>query len=151
MVKGHPPVLIKFHTADELIRSIWWLKYTNFKICSIPLQILFQASIDKGSVPLDWKNAKVIPIFKKGSKGKACNYRPVSLTSVVCKLLEGIIRDSVTDHLVRNKLINDTQHGFTKNRSCQTNLIEFMDFVKFYPILSNLARYIPAVTVAWRN
>ena len=101
------------------------LKY----VISIPLQILFQKSIDKGSVPLDWKKAKVIPIFKKGSKGKACNYRPVSLTSVVCKLMESIIRDSITDHLVRNRLINNSQHGFTKDRSCQTNLIEFMDFV----------------------
>ena len=98
-------------------------------VISIPLQILFQESLSKGCVPTEWKKAKVIPIFKKGSKGKASNYRPVSLTSVACKLLESIIRDKITEHLIRNKLINTSQHGFTKNRSCQTNLLEFMDFI----------------------
>lgn len=92
-----------------------------------PLQILFQLSLDTGQVPDDWKRAKVTPIFKKGSKGKASNYRPVSLTSLVCKLLEGIIREKLTDHLLRHNLLNGSQHGFMKNRSCQTNLLEFMD------------------------
>ncbi len=92
-----------------------------------PLQILFQLSLDTGQVPDDWKRAKVTPIFKKGSKGKASNYRPVSLTSLVCKLLEGIIREKLTDHLLRQNLLNGSQHGFMKNRSCQTNLLEFMD------------------------
>ena len=67
--------------------------------------------------------------FQKRIKGKASNYRPVSLTSVACKLLESIIRDKITEHLIRNKLINTSQHGFTKNMSCQTNLLEFMDFI----------------------
>ena len=94
-----------------------------------PLRILFQQSIDQECVPEDWKQAKVVPLFKKGAKGVAANYRPVSLTSTVCKLLESIIRDAITDHLIRYNLLRDSQHGFTANRSCQTNLIEFMDLI----------------------
>jgi hypothetical protein len=94
-----------------------------------PLQILFQQSLHSGKVPTDWKNAKVIPIFKKGSKGEPGNYRPVSLTCSICKVMESIVRDAITSHLTRNDLINKSQHGFANSRSCQTNLIEFMDFV----------------------
>jgi hypothetical protein len=92
-----------------------------------PLQKLFQLSVDTGEVPSNWKEAKVIPIFKKGSKGQTSNYRPVSLTCMVCKLLEAIIRKKVTDHLMTNNLLKKSQHGFMKSRSCQTNLLEFMD------------------------
>jgi hypothetical protein len=55
-------------------------------------------------VPIKWKEANISPIFKKGSRLVAANYRPVSLTSVMCKLLEGIIRDRFLDYLVNNKL-----------------------------------------------
>ena len=80
-------------------------------------------------VSSDWKKANVTPIFKKGSKGDPGNYRPVSLTSVACKLMESILRDAVTDHLDRNRLIRRSQHGFTKGRSCATNLLEFLEKV----------------------
>ena len=57
------------------------------------------------------------------------NYRPVSLTSVVVKIFERILKGNVVEFLERNEIINDTQHGFRKNRSCLTNLLEYMDFV----------------------
>ena len=94
-----------------------------------PLQIIFQRSMETGEVPQDWRDAHVSPIFKKGAKGDPGNYRPVSLTSIVCKLLESIIRDKITEHLDQNKLIKPSQHGFVKHRSCQTNLLEFMEIV----------------------
>lgn len=94
-----------------------------------PLQILFQLSIETGDMPEDWKLAKVIAIFKKGARGLPTNHRPVSLTSGVCKMLEGIVREEITDHLYTNNLLKMTQHGFMKERSCQTNLLEFLDFV----------------------
>jgi ribonucleases P/MRP protein subunit RPP40 len=94
-----------------------------------PLQILFQLSLQTGDLPSDWRVAKVVAIFKKGAKGLATNHRPVSLTSGVCKMLEGIIREEITDYLYTNALLNQTQHGFMKDRSCQTNLLEFMDMV----------------------
>ena len=60
---------------------------------SMPLAHVFNMSLQEGIVPLEWKEANTIPLFKKGSRNKSVNYRPVSLTSVICKLLETIIRD----------------------------------------------------------
>ena len=91
------------------------------------LVTVFRKSMDEGEVPDDWRKANVTPIFKKGSKASPGNYRPVSLTSVACKIMETIIRDDVTKHLAKNKLLNNSQHGFMKNRSCTTNLIEFLE------------------------
>ena len=88
---------------------------------------MFQRSLAEGAVPLDWKKANVTPIFKKGSKHVPGNYRPVSLTSVACKVMESVMRDAITAHLARNKLIRNSQHGFTRGRSCATNLLEFLE------------------------
>ena len=54
----------------------------------IPLAIVLNLSLKEGVVPFEWKEANIIPLFKKGSRNKSENYRPVSLTSVICKLLE---------------------------------------------------------------
>ena len=85
--------------------------------------LLFQKSLDNGVIPDEWKKAKISPVFKKGDKGKAENYRPISLTSIPCKLLEHIVCSSIMSHLDRFKILNDAQHGFRKNRSCETQLI----------------------------
>ena len=96
---------------------------------SVPLAIAFNLSIQNGIVPREWKNANIIPIFKKGSRCKSENYRPVRLTSVICKLLESLLRDHMVDFLTRHNLINQTQHGFLKGRSCLTNLLDFMEHI----------------------
>ena len=93
---------------------------------STPLAHMFNMSLQEGIVPLEWKEANIVPLFKKGSRNKSVNYRPVSLTSVICKLLETIIRDHMMDFLVKPKLINPSQHGFLKARSCLTNLLCFL-------------------------
>ena len=90
---------------------------------SKPLAHVFNMSLREGIVPLEWKEANIIPLFKKGSRNKSVNYRPVSLTSVICKLLETIIRDHIIDFLVKHKSINPSQHGFLKARSCLTNIV----------------------------
>lgn len=95
----------------------------------LPLTLLFKKSVETGDVPLDWKSANVTPIFKKGGKGNPDNYRQISLTSIPGKILESIIKDQVIDHLNTNNLIHDTQHGFMKNKSCTTNLLEFLEIV----------------------
>ena len=94
-----------------------------------PLTSLFNRSIESGLVPDDWKLANVIPIFKKGDKSDPSNYRPISLTSIVGKLLESIIAGKIRDHLEKYSLINPSQHGFLKGRSCLTNLLSFFSRV----------------------
>ena len=85
---------------------------------------MFNLSLE-GIVPSEWKEANITPLFKKGSRNKPENYKPVSLTSVVCKLLETLIRDHMVEFLVKHKLINTSQHGFLKARSCLTYLLFF--------------------------
>ncbi len=92
---------------------------------STPLAQVFNMSLQEGIVPLEWKEANIIPLLKKCSRNKSVNYRPVRLTSVISKLLETIIRDHMMDFLVKHKLINPSQHVFLKARSCLTNLLCF--------------------------
>ena len=92
-----------------------------------PLTILFQKSLETGSLPGDWKRANVTPIHKKGSKSEVENYRPVALTSLPCKLLETIIKNRMLSHIEINNLFTQHQHGFTRNRSCLTNLLETLE------------------------
>ena len=94
---------------------------------SIPLARVFNLSLKEGVVPFEWKEANIIPLFKKGSRNKSENYRPVSLTSVICKLLERLIKDHMVDFLVKHKLLNSSQHGFLKARSCLTNMLCFLE------------------------
>ncbi len=89
---------------------------------SKPLHIIFKKSIDLGVLPDTWKEANVTPLFKKGSKLKPSNYRPVSLTSIPCKILERIIAENIMKYLLVNKLLSEEQHGFMKGKSCTTNL-----------------------------
>ena len=75
----------------------------------------------------------MLPLFKKGSRNKSENYRPVSLTSVISKLSEGLIKDHVVDFFVRHKLLNSCQHGFLNARSC-------LCYVFWKKLLSRLTR-----------
>ena len=86
------------------------------------IQLLYQASINQGTLPSDWKTAYVVPILKKGDKCKAENYRPVSLTSVVYKLMEHILCSNIHDHVDKKKILHDAQHVFRKHRSCESQL-----------------------------
>ena len=88
-----------------------------------PLMVLFNKSLKQGKIPTAWKNAEVKPIFKKGEKCIPGNYRPVSLTSVVCKVLEGFVRDVLNSHFKEHNLLSDHQYGFCSGRSCSTQLL----------------------------
>uniref|UniRef100_A0A670K9H8 Reverse transcriptase domain-containing protein n=1 Tax=Podarcis muralis TaxID=64176 RepID=A0A670K9H8_PODMU len=96
-------------------------------VISEPLAVIFENSWRTGEVPADWRRANVVPIFKKGKREDPNNYRPVSLTSIPGKILEQIIKQTVCEHLERNAVITNSQHGFLKNKSCQTNLLSFFD------------------------
>ena len=91
------------------------------------LTSIFQQSLDTGDVPSDWRNASIAPVFKKGDRHTAANYRPVSLTSVCCKLLEHIICRHMMNHLEDNHILTSLQHGFRSGHSCETQLLVTMD------------------------
>lgn len=75
--------------------------------------MIYKESLSSASIPYDWKIANITPIFKKGSKSDAGNYRPISLTSVCSKILESIIRDFIVQHLEKYDLLINSQHGST--------------------------------------
>ena len=90
-----------------------------------PLFEIFRESLDEGTLPDVWKLAYVTPIYKKGKKSNPLNYRPISLTSVPCKIMERLLRDKIVDHLETNNLLSKHQHGFRSRRSCLTQLLEY--------------------------
>ena len=94
---------------------------------AIPITIIIKESLNTGLIPLLWRSAKLCPIYKKGDKTDPLNYRPVSLTSVVCKICEIIIRNNLVEHLEGNGLISNDQHGFRQKRSTLTNLLVYME------------------------
>ncbi|XP_065662602.1 uncharacterized protein LOC136085240 [Hydra vulgaris] len=99
------------------------------KAFEISLLLIFMQSFRTENVPDLWRKSNVIPIFKKGNKLKACNYRPVSLTSVPCKVIERIIKERIMKHYTLHNLISKSQHGFVNHKSCFINLIESRDIL----------------------
>ena len=79
------------------------LKELNLELAPV-LALIFQASLHQCRLPLDWKIANVVPIYKKGDHGSPINYRPVSLTSICCKILEHIIYSRIFSHLDQYKI-----------------------------------------------
>ena len=90
---------------------------------------IFKKSLDTSDIPLDWKKSNVAPKYKTGDKQDPNNYRPVSLTCHICKILESLIKDYIVKYLDENNLINSTQHGFIRNKSCLSNLLTFTEYL----------------------
>ena len=90
-----------------------------------PLSLLFNISYNSGSIPREWKLANVVPIHKKGSKENIENYRPISLTCLVMKTFERILKDKILEHT--SHLLDERQHGFLSKKSCTTNMVNFCD------------------------
>lgn len=88
-----------------------------------PLHVIFCRSLREGVVPPDWKASAVVPIFKKGARFDALNYRPVSLTSVCCKTLERIITQHLSEYLETKGLLSTEQFGFRSGRSTMDQLL----------------------------
>ena len=109
-VDGIPPKLL-METVEQI---------------SIPLARVFNLSLKEGVVPFEWKEANIIYHYLKRVREISQNYRPVR-TSVICKLLERLIKDHMVDFLVKHKLLNSSQHGFLKARSCLTNMLCFLE------------------------
>ena len=69
-------------------------------------------------------HSAIVSLFQKGNKSGQCNYRPVSLTSVVYKVMDRIVKDNIVEHLYECNIIKGSQHGFTSGRSCLINLLK---------------------------
>jgi len=95
------------------------LKEISDGICT-PLSTIFNMSIQSGTLPESWRVGHVMPIHKSGSQQNPSNFRPVSLTSVLGKVMDSLIYDVVLNHLLENNLMSPYQHGFLPQRSCST-------------------------------
>ena len=96
-------------------------------IIAEPVAFLFNLIFEQEILPKDWKLAFVSPIFKKGSRSVAENYRPISLTSIVCNVMESFVKGSVRKHLMMNNLLSKKQYGFINGRSTTTQLLYYLD------------------------
>ena len=109
---------------DELHpKSLLEMKETLSK----PLALIFNSSLKTGQVPEMWKLGNIVAIFKKGDKSEPGNYRPVSLTSVVCKLMEKLVRNQIVGHMTKNSLFSNRQFGFITGRSTTLQLLKVLD------------------------
>ena len=95
----------------------------------IPLLIIFNKSYDEGKILEMWRYANVIPVYKKGLKTLALNHRPVSLTCVICKIMEESLKCRLMTELSQKKWLTDVQHGFKSKRSTTTSILEFYEMV----------------------
>ena len=84
---------------------------------------IFNYSLTTGCLPDIWKEANISAVYKKGSRHSPDNYRPISLTCIMCKLLEHIISGHIHTFLDSNNILVDSQHGFRSGRSCETQLV----------------------------
>ena len=95
---------------------------------SYPPSILFNISFASGQLPQDWKVANVVPVHKKDDKTDIENYRPISLTSLVMKVMEKIVRDELYS---KCQDLSDKQYGFLPNKSCTTQMINTLDDIAY--------------------
>ena len=105
---------------DELPARV--LRDTAEEIAPV-IQYIFQQSLDHGKLPTDWTKALVTAIYKKGDKTNPGNYRPISLTCIICKVMEHVVLSHLAKHLRDNGILTDEQHGFRQCLSCETQLI----------------------------
>ena len=91
------------------------------------LKIIFSHSLSSSLIPTSFKEAAIIPVFKSGDKSLPSNYRPISLTSVLIKVIEKIIRKQFLTFLSHRGYLNSTQHGFRSGRSCLCALLDVYD------------------------
>ena len=108
---GYPPVLIR-----KLVNAI-----------ADPLALTYSSFVSVEQVPNVWRCAIVTPVYKSGAAYDVSNYRPISLTCVLCKVMERVIVSEVSNYLQQKGLINKHQHGFLSRRSTTTNLLETYD------------------------
>ena len=105
-----------------------WSKCSQTRnVIARSLFLIFRRSLEFETLPSDWKLAEIMAVHKKGSKSDSGNYRPISLTSVCCKIFESLVPDHIMKHLLDNNLLSNKQYGFIKGRSTMLQLLHMMD------------------------
>lgn len=102
------------------------LKECKQQLCS-PIQHLWRMSLNQSDIPTKYLQQTIVPIYKKGDRSLAANYRPVSLTSHIIKIFERVLRQKLVEHIEQNNLLSNQQHGFRHRRNCLTQLIHHFD------------------------
>ena len=102
------------------------LKNCASALCE-PIKLLWKESFETGIVPEFYKKSFVSPLYKKGDRARADNYRPISLTSHVIKVYERVLRKVIVSFLEDNKILCHNQHGFRSGRSCLTQMLSHFD------------------------
>ena len=100
-----------------------WILKLGAEIIAPIYQVLFTRSLSSGILPSEWLTANINPLFKSGDRTIASNYRPISLTSIPCKIMEHIVAKHIMNHLDKYNILSDSQHGFRSKRSCDTQLL----------------------------
>ena len=129
-------------TADMVLKELRQLNFNKscrpgglhprllFELAEIiakPVAILYNKTLVSGQLPSDWKKATITAIYKKGARNLAENYRPISLTEAMCKIMEKLLRDVIVDHLLKENLLSPKQYGFISGRSTVTQLLYYLD------------------------
>ena len=123
-------------SEQDVIRAITRLKnkittgpdgFPPLLFKKVKYALMFRHMLSVAFVPEIWKKAFITPIHKKGPCDLVANYRPVSITSVPCKLLERIVVNKMYCHLIENNLLCSEQHGFMRGKSTCTNLLESLN------------------------
>ena len=91
------------------------------------VRVIFEKSLETGQLPKDWTSSRVSPLFRKGDKSDPANYRPISLTCILSKVMEHIVASNLTRHLNANNILYELQHGFREKRSCETQLVQLIE------------------------
>ena len=122
VTKLHSDLIVSKVEGPDATRPIV-LKHLSQEISPV-VALVFQISLDSGTVPTERKKAEICPLFKKGNKTDPANYRPISHSCILCKTMEHIVASTLTKHFNQNNILYDLQHGFRERISCKTQLIQ---------------------------
>ena len=111
-----------FSSGPDSIPLAFWTNVAD--TVAFRVSIIFSLSYQHAVLPDDWKNAIVLPLFKKGDPSLVCNYRPISLTFTLCKVMETIIKNNLYEFGFKYNIISTSQHYFLPGRSICTQLLE---------------------------
>nr|CAD2157734.1 unnamed protein product [Meloidogyne enterolobii] len=113
---------LKSNTSPDYINNYLLKKCAGS--LTLPITQLFRYSLMTGELPEVWKQSLIKPLLKKGDPRNISNYRPISLTCSLCKILEKIIHSKLLTFFITNNILPESQHGFLKTKSVTTNLLE---------------------------